>query len=51
MVTEHVANKLVTTVTLLHVQYHKLHCTLRHEVLLMQHTSRKLTEKCKCTEE
>lgn len=46
MVTEHRANKLVTTVTLLYIQYHTLHCTLRHEVLLMQNISRRLIEKC-----
>lgn len=46
MVTEHIENKLVTTVTLLYIQYLTQHCTLRHEVLLMQDVSRRFTEKC-----
>lgn len=50
MVTEHIANKLVTLVTLvtlLYIQYHHtLHCTLRHEVLLMQDISRRFIDKC-----
>lgn len=47
MVTEHIANKLVTPVTLLYIQnHHTLHCTLRHEVLLMQDISRRFTDKC-----
>lgn len=46
MVAKHIANKLVTTVTLLYIRYHTLHCTLRREVLLMQNVSRRFTEKC-----
>lgn len=45
-ITEHSANKQVTTITPLYIQYHILHCTLRHEVLLMQNISRRLTDKC-----
>lgn len=45
MITEHRANKLVTTVTLLYIRYHTLHCTLRHGVLLMQNISRRFVDK------
>lgn len=35
-----------TTVTLLYIRYHTLHCTLRHEVLSMQNISRRFIDEC-----
>lgn len=46
MVTKYRANRPVTTAKLLIIRFHTLHCTLRHEVLLMQNISRGLIEKC-----
>lgn len=45
MKTEHRANKLVTTVTLLYIRYQTPHCTLRHEVLLMHNISSRFIDK------